>query len=237
VEAGDLLNFVDYMEKLAQNGQYDDLSKMFSQLQNILENMQQQQPMSEEAKQAFELIKKVQETIDNQNAVLQKTFPLSKKEVTKESKPDLLSKGQAITPEQKNITADIESIATQLMQILPVPPPPEFIAAHDLSEISEKLLDEADFKPATKTQAQIIANLEKALKDLSQAAQQMFGSANQQSYGLPGAERYQDNTIEIPNKNELNEVDLMIQDLRSKISDPDLPEMENKYYRNLLDFF
>lgn len=232
-----LAAMLDKMQAQALSGDRNAAQKMLSQMQNLMESLDPssiQGKMPQDVQDMAEQINKMQEIIDSQKALLEKTRKLIN-DKSKDQQEDI----------RKNLNALMQDAAEKLGDI------PEGMGKAELQmRDSSKALGDNQLE-------QSIPHQEQAIKDLSESQEQMsqklgqrlqqmmmfsFGSGPTDPLGRPMGDGTDDGNgegskVKIPDQAERRKIQEILEQLRKKSSDLSRPDYELDYYRRLMRQF
>jgi len=243
VGADGLQRMIERMRELAAAGETEAARRMLQQLRDIAENAQAGGGMSAEAYErmmaASQAAQKLEKLERQQRELLNQTGRQTLINRLRQRRGEPGRSFGGLENEQTGLEDSLSSVLGDLAEN-GVESPGKLEEADKAMKQASKALGEESGPGAVRRQAEAVAAMNEANEAMQQSLQQAM-SAMPASNGLDPLGRMRPGLsgrdFEIPDEMSVKEAERILEELRRRISDPDLSEDERGYLRRLLDRF
>ncbi|TCT11824.1 uncharacterized protein (TIGR02302 family) [Tepidamorphus gemmatus] len=248
----DLQRLLDAIENMARSGSRDAARQMLSELQNLLENLQNGQmqagpmqagPMGEALDRLGEMIRRQQQLMDETHRFDQQQGQGQPEDGQRSQELGQLGQGQG------DLRQQLQELLDQLRG-MGVDPGNELGQAGEAMGEAEQSLGAGETGEALGQQGRALDNLRRGAQSMAEQMAQGQGMGN--APGQPGQARQRTDpfgrplrtegpdygvTVRVPEEIDVQRAREILQELRRRLSDPARPRLERDYIERLLERF
>jgi uncharacterized protein (TIGR02302 family) len=258
LERSDLEKMLDAIGDLAKTGARDQAQELLSQLDEILENLNTDQPEepTEGETALAEAIGEMGDIIDQQRSLMDETFQHGQGATAGSDGGETGTQGQSGGPPTDELAEQQEGLRQRLEDLMGQlaengqPVPGDLEQAARSMQRAEDRLSQGRPDTATGSQGQAIDQLRSGAQALADAMLEGMGSGGQQSGVNAGGDQTDplgrpltsngtsnSDSVELPDELDLQRARQILEELRKRAADLDRPEQELEYLERLLKRF
>ena len=258
MERSDLERMLDAIGDLAKTGARDQAQELLSQLDEILENLNTDQPQqpTEGESQLSDAISEMGDIIDQQRSLMDETFQHGQGATAGSDGGETGTRGQSGRPPTDELAESQESLRQRLEELMGQlgetgqPVPGDLEQAARSMQRAEDRLSQGRPDTATGSQGQAIDQLRSGAQALADAMLEGMGSGGQQSGVNAGGDQTDplgrpltsngtsnSDSVKLPDELDLQRARQILEELRKRAADLDRPEQELEYLERLLRRF